>query len=233
MDIVPVQTASQEPIPAFARGGLPEDLRSAMTAAVEAWLIRTPSQHTRRAYASDLEQFSCFADIAASEWEQLASIRPEHVSRWRDALAASGLTGSSIRRKLTTLRSLFSYLQTYGYTGANPAHGKFVKAPAVPRDGKTVCLSPHDCRRMLEAPLVKDRQGELIPAGVRDRAMLAVFAYSGCRVGELVRLRICDYKTTGEHRILCITGKGGKERTTPLHLEAVERLTAWLNRSTQ
>jgi hypothetical protein len=84
---------------------------------------------------------------------------------------------------------------TAGYTGANPAHGKFVKAPAVPRDGKTVCLSPHDCRRLLEAPQVKDRKGELIPAGVRDRAMLAVFAYSGCRVGELVRLRVRDYKT--------------------------------------
>jgi hypothetical protein len=26
----------------------------------------------------------------------------------------------------------------YGYVGANPAHGKFVKAPAVSRDGKTV-----------------------------------------------------------------------------------------------
>ena len=58
--------------------------------------------------------------------------------------------------------------------------------------------------------------------------MLAVLAYSGCRVGELVGLRVRDYKTSGEHRILNITGKGGKERTTPLHLEAVERLAAWL-----
>src|SRR5262249_50620520 len=72
------------------------------------------------------------------------------------------------------------------------------------------------------------RRGQQIPAGVRDRAMLAVFAYSGCRVGELFRLRVRDYKTTGEHKILSITGKGGKERTTPLHLEAVERLTTWL-----
>src|SRR5262249_54964562 len=60
------------------------------------------------------------------------------------------------------------------------------------------------------------------------RAMLAVLAYSGCRVGELVRLRVRDYKTSGEHRILNVTGKGGKERTTPLHLEAVERLGEWL-----
>jgi integrase len=58
--------------------------------------------------------------------------------------------------------------------------------------------------------------------------MLAVLAYSGCRVGELVGLRVRDFKTTGEHRILNITGKGGKERTTPLHLKAVERLAEWL-----
>jgi integrase/recombinase XerD len=132
----------------------------------------------------------------------------------------------TIRRKLTALRSLFSYLQTYGYSGANPAHGKFVKAPAVPRDGKTVALSPHDCRRLLEAPEGKPELAT--PVDCRDRAMLAVLAYSGCRVGELVRLRVRDFKTSGEHRILSVTGKGGKERTTPLHLEAVERLSAWL-----
>jgi site-specific recombinase XerD len=112
MEIEVVKPTS-EPIPAFAGGGrLPRDLRAAMTAAVEAWLIRTPSEETRRAYASDLDQFLGFAGIAASEWEHLASIRPEQVSRWRDTLAAAGMTNSTIRRKLTTLRSLFSYLQT-------------------------------------------------------------------------------------------------------------------------
>jgi len=33
---------------------------------------------------------------------------------------------------------------------------------------------------------------------------------------------------SGEHRVLNFTGKGGKERTSPLHLEAVERLNIWL-----
>ncbi len=35
-------------------------------------------------------------------------------------------TNSTIRRKMTALRSLFSYLKIYGYTGANPAHGDFL-----------------------------------------------------------------------------------------------------------
>src|SRR5262249_9816313 len=128
------------------------------------------------AYASDLDQFLGFAEITSGEWEQLAIIRPEQVSRWRGTLAEAGLTNSSICRKLTTLRSLFSYLQTYGYTGSNPAHSKFVKASAVPRDGKTAALSPHDCRRLLEAPQVEDREKKIrIPAGIHDRATLKTF----------------------------------------------------------
>src|SRR5271170_7591332 len=105
-----------DPIPAFA-GGLPIDLRDQITRAVKAWMLRTPSPHTRRAYQSDLDQFLAHAGIAAGAWEQLAAIRPEHVAGWRDRLTADGMTNSSIRRKMTALRSLFSYLKTYGYTG--------------------------------------------------------------------------------------------------------------------
>jgi len=227
-----VPTTPADPIPAFA-GVLPADLREQMTKAVKAWMLRTPSPHTRRAYESDLEQFLAHAGIEAGAWEKLAAIRPEDVAAWRDALTDGGQTNSSIRRKLTALRSLFSYLKTYGYTGANPAHSDFVAAPKVARDGKTVGLSPHDCRRLLEAPqvedlAVKDEAKRLIPVGVRDRAMFAVLAYSGCRVGELVKLKVRDFRTNGEHRVLNITGKGNKERTTPLHMEAVEKLAAWL-----
>ena len=132
------------------------------------------------------------------------------------------MQNASIRRKLTVLRSLFSYLQTYGYVGANPAHSDFVAAPSAPRDGKTVGLAPEDCRRLLDAP------SELTPLGLRDRALLAVLAYTGCRVGEIVRLKVGDCRYTGGHTVLQILGKGGKERTVPLHPEAVERIATWL-----
>jgi integrase/recombinase XerD len=104
-----------------------------------------------------------------------------------------------------------------------------VNAPAVPRDGKTVALSPADCRRLLDEP--GKGAENLNPVDFRDKAMLAVLAYSGCRVGELVRLRVKDFKTNGEHRGIAITGKGGKERTCPLHPEAVERLATWLDQA--
>jgi integrase/recombinase XerD len=64
--------------------------------------------------------------------------------------------------------------------------------------------------------------------GLRDRALLAVLAFTG-RVGELGRLRIEDYKCSGGHKVLELRGKGGKKRRVPLHPEAFERLDAWLD----
>jgi integrase/recombinase XerD len=173
--------------------------------------------------AWDVKQFLDFCGIGPGQPERLAGVTPPDVAAWRDYLLRQGLASASVRRKMTALRSLYSYLKTYGYAGANPAHGDFVDAPAVPRDGKTVALSPEDCRRFLDAP------DPASPAGVRDRALLAVLAYTGCRVGELARLTVGSYKSSGGHRLLEILGKGGKERRVPLHPEAFERLDAWLD----
>lgn len=199
------------------------DIHTAVSQGIRSWLRKTPSNFTRVNYQRDLVQFLEFTGINKERPAELTRIHPEQIAAWRDSLRANGRTNATIRRKLTALRSLFSYLQLYGYVGANPAHGKFVKAPAVSRDGKTVGLAPKQCRLLLDAP------DSLTPMGLRDRAMLGVLAYSACRVGELVTLRVGDFKTSGEHRVLNVYGKGGKERLVPLHLEAVERLADWLS----
>lgn len=218
-----VSTASV--IPAFEGPGrlTATDVRGRFTDACTAWLTRSPSLETRSAYHRELHQFLKFAGIPSNSLEQLTRVRPHHVAAWRDHLREQGLSNVAIVRKITVLRSLFSYLQTYGYLGANPAHSDFVDVPPVPRDGKTVGLTPQDCRRILDAPSITT------PEGIRDRALFAVLAYAGLRVGELTRLRVKDYKESGGHRILEVRGKGGKERRTPLHIEAVERLEEWLN----
>ncbi len=219
------QSASSPLIPAFqAPWELTVlDFRRRFTEARDAWLARSPSRDTRANYARDLSQFLRFCGIEAMHLEALATVRPAQVAAWRDSLREQGLRNSSILRKMTALRSLFSYLQTYGYSGANPAHSDFVESPSVPRDGKTIGLSPEDCRRLLDAP------NPAIPAGVRDRALLAVLAYSACRVGEVAKLKVGDYKLNAGHKILEVYGKGGKERRVPLHPEAFERIEIWLD----
>src|SRR5437016_1831076 len=142
--------------PALAPSPGPADLAIASAAqdlhlaqrvaeACQAWLARSPSPDTRSNYARDVAQFLAFAGFPPDRAELFTEVRPHHVASWRDNLREQGLTNSSVRRKMTVLRSLFSYLQSYGYAGTNPAHSDFVAAPPVPRDGKTVGLSPEDC----------------------------------------------------------------------------------------
>lgn len=223
----PAITSTATIIPAFERGIMltEEMIRARFTEACVAWLTRSTSMETRAAYARELNQFLQFVGIPTAQLEQLTTVRPHQVGAWRDSLRDRGLSNAAIVRKITVLRSLYSYLQTYGFTGANPAHSDFVETPAVPRDGKTVGLSPQECRRLLEAPDAES------PQGIRDRAMFAVLAYTGCRVGELTRLCVMDYKDAGGHKVLEIRGKGGKERRVPLHPEAFERLEAWIDTS--
>ena len=207
------------PLQTPAATGVP----SPMAEAVSAWLTRSPSAETRSAYARELGQFLRDAGIPDGAWDELTRVRPAHVAAWRDRLLAAGLTNTAVGRKLSVVRSLFGYLRAYGYAGPNPADTRYVAAPSVPRDGKTVGLTPEDCRRLLDAPPADT------PEGVRDRALLAVLAYTGCRVGEVCRLRVEDYKASGGHKVLEVRGKGGKERRVPLHPEAFERLDAWLD----
>ncbi|WP_238537708.1 tyrosine-type recombinase/integrase [Zavarzinella formosa] len=194
-----------------------------MAEACHGWVTKYTSADTRSNYRLDVGQFLSFSGLPTEEPEKLLGVRPHHVTAWRDHLSASGLTNNSIRRKLTVLRSLFGFLQRAGLVATNPAHSDFVAAPAVPRDGKTVGLAPGDCRRLLEAPPIDT------PAGLRDRALLAVLAFTGCRVGELTRLKVGSIKMAGVHRVIEVMGKGGKERRVPLHPEAAERLEAWLD----
>src|ERR1700677_3719531 len=100
---------------------LPTALCEQIREACQAWLAKSPSPDTRTNYQRDLYQFLSFAGLSADDPEQLLRVKPHEVAAWRDSLKAQGRTNSSIRRKLTVLRSLFSYLQTYGYSGVNPA----------------------------------------------------------------------------------------------------------------
>src|ERR1019366_2637915 len=110
-------TSTSTLIPAFDRAGnlTAVDVRVRFTEACTAWLTRSSSIETRTAYTRELRQFLDFVGIAPDELEQLVTVRPHQVVAWRDHLRERGLSIVAIVRKITVLRSLFSYLQTYGY----------------------------------------------------------------------------------------------------------------------
>jgi integrase/recombinase XerD len=64
-------------------------------------------------------------------------------------------------------------------------------------------------------------------AGRRDRALLLVAVQTGLRVSELIGL-CCQHVVLGTGAHVQCTGKGRKDRCTPLRREAAAALRAWL-----
>jgi len=211
---------------------LPE-LRSQIEQAKIAWLAKTESTKTRTAYKNDLEQFLNFLNYDIQEIEQMTQIVPEQVASWRDHLLAFGgspdelgnptpAPNATVARKITSLRSFFSFLQNYGYRGANPAHSDFVKTPKVSSRGLTPAIEPFLVGKLLDAPNIDD------PVGFRDRAILAMLAYMALRVDELHQINVGDNMKDREHSIICITGKGNEVRRGILPPTAANAVYQWI-----
>ena len=91
------------------------------------WFANIDNPQTRRAYQNDLASFIRFAGIRTpTEFRQVTR---SHILAWRAELETHNLAGSTIRRKLAALASLFEYLCNQNAVTHNPVKG--VKRPRV------------------------------------------------------------------------------------------------------
>jgi len=133
-------------------------------------------------------------------------------------LYEKNFSGTTLRRKLSTLSSFFRFLCREGTLKNNVA--KTVPAPRV-QNKLPSYFSIDEMFRLLQLP-----QGEgFLPA--RDRAMLELFYSCGLRISELVSLTLEDINL--DSRMVKVLGKGGKERLLPLGRHCVEALKTYLN----
>lgn len=172
------------------------------------WLANITNPKTRRFYKRDVEEFSRFAGVRAPT--ELRVVARAHVIAWRKSLEERGLTPASIRRKLSSLSSLFDYLCERNAVTGNPVDG--VKRPATNgNEGSTPALGDAQARRLLEAPALDTVKG------VRDRAILATLLYHGIRREELCLLRRRDMQSRQGVMHFRIKGKRDKIRYIPVH----------------
>lgn len=184
-----------------------------------AWFANLDNPQTRRAYDADLREFMVFAGIAAPA--QLRDVTRGHVLAWRRDLERRALAGSTIRRKLAALSSLFDFLCEAQAVVGNPVDG--VRRPrATTTEGVTPALGDDQARALLEAG------DPTTLTGLRDRALLATLLYHGLRRAELCALRVADLQRRRGVEHLQVQGKGDKLRFVPLHPEAAAAIAAYL-----
>jgi integrase/recombinase XerC len=180
---------------------------------------RRSSPRTVETYIRDLRSFRDF--VLAQE------LPPD--ARELDIVALRGFLSSlfgsnqasTMKKKVSAIRSFFKFLLTRRMIEQNPAAG--LRSPKI---AKTLprFLSVEQAFRVVEAPPKEDKRAK--PLKARDQAMLETLYGTGVRVGELAGMNVehCDF-SEAEVRVL---GKGGKERIVPLGKSAVQALHAYL-----
>jgi site-specific recombinase XerD len=179
--------------------------------------IRNP--HTRRAYARSVGEFLVWCADAGVP--SIAHVAPLHVATWIEAQTRD-LAAPSVKQRLAALRHLFDWLVVGQVVPTNPAAS--VRGPQhVVKGGKTPVLDPAEARALL------DSIDTATPAGLRDRALIALMVYSFARIGAALGMKVEDVFAQNRRLWVRLREKGGKAHAMPCHHNLEEYLTAYLD----
>ena len=180
---------------------------------------RRMSPHTVSNYLREVQALAAWCDAQHIDgWQALDS---QHLRMFAARSHAGGLAPRSVQRRLSAVRSFFSWLQREKAVVGNPAVD--VRAPKS-RRSLPVTVDADQMARLLD---IRDTT----PLALRDRALMELLYSSGLRLAELVGLDLSDLDLAD--RTVRVTGKGRKARIVPVGSKAIAALGAWLRARTE
>lgn len=179
------------------------------------------SSHTFVSYKTDLSQFEKFV----MERYGMKEFVPENVDscwvrEWIVSMMESGASASSVNRRLSALKSFYSYLRKNGVMKNNPMDQ---------------IVSPKRQKR-LPTFLREDEMSELLSdvevfetgfEGVRDKLIVETFYTLGIRLSELIGLRDSDIDVHAQ--TVLVNGKRNKQRYVPFGDSLKKSMLAYLS----
>jgi integrase/recombinase XerD len=194
--------------------------------------------NTVRAYAHDLKAFFTVVGKEPVEVRPadvmgfvVAQRRPrpgaEKVVRIADR--ESGLSTSTIRRRLAAVSAFYGYLITRGDVGieTNPVpKGLPTRKTRRELRGQPLVRAVRRLPRILEPEELAALMAALRTD--RDRAMVQAMALGGLRRAEVIGLRLEDLRL-GEWRVFVAEGKGGHQRLVPVSPSFFATVASYMN----
>ena len=139
----------------------------------------------------------------------------------------SGVSTTTVARRLSTISGFFAFLQVRGDVGMNPVPRGVPTRRQRSRPGQGVPLT----RRTRRLPkILTPLEVDALTAALRthrDRAMVAAMVLGGLRRCEVLGLRMEDLRV-GEHRLFIVDGKGGHQRLVPVSARFFVAVQAYL-----
>jgi integrase/recombinase XerD len=186
---------------------------------------RAASPHTRAAYRDTFRMLLSFCrDRTGKEPSELAfeDLDAELVAAFLEH--AEKERRNTVRTRNARLAAIHSFFQFAAFQ--HPEHAALIqRVLAVPHKRHERALVTFLQQKELEAILAAADQSTWV--GRRDHALLLLAAQTGLRQSELTSLRRQDLHLGPGPYVRC-TGKGRKERCTPLTRQTVNVLRTWL-----
>jgi integrase/recombinase XerC len=175
------------------------------------------SEHTLKAYASDLAQVASFLD-SAFDIKAIQEAGHAQLRSWMVFLLQQGQEPRSINRKISTLKAYFKYLRRLGMVDQDPTQ-RLIRPKVAKRLPMVV-----EHKQMEQ--LLDDQVFAANYEGVRDKTMLEVFYGCGIRLAELIGLKVMDVDLRGG--TIRVLGKRNKERIIPMSASLIEQIDVYL-----
>ncbi|MEA3311500.1 MAG: tyrosine recombinase XerC, partial [candidate division WOR-3 bacterium] len=178
---------------------------------------RRASEHTLRAYRSDLAAFIEFLSLYQGK-KDLLDVDRSDIRAFVAVQTRFGYSKRTIQRRLSSAKSLFKFLCREERLARNPA--RLVKGPKLSRRLPEVFTQSQIEEVFDKIPETED------PLLIRDRAIVELLYDEGLRISELEGLDISDIDfPKGEIKVF---GKGSKERIVPLSSKAADAVKAYI-----
>ncbi len=175
------------------------------------------SEHTLKAYTSDLAQVASFLD-STFDIKAIQEAGHAQLRSWMVFLLQQGQEPRSINRKISTLKAYFKYLRRLGMVDQDPTQ-RLIRPKVAKRLPMVV-----EHKQMEQ--LLDDQVFAANYEGVRDKTMLEVFYGCGIRLAELIGLKVMDVDLRGG--TIRVLGKRNKERIIPMSASLIEQIDVYL-----
>ncbi len=198
------------------QGEVKDEAQVDLVEAFGTWLseIRGASPHTLRAYLREAKQF-CRWILERNKTPLHA--RPSDLRAFLAMRRRSGLGERSLQRSLSCIKAFFHFLEDHEYIEEDPSSS--LRGPKA-RHKLPFVLTQKEVELLLSLDYGEGFRG------LRDRALMEALYSTGCRISELLSLKVQGLDLwSGQVRVL---GKGRKERICLLGPPARQALEAYL-----
>lgn len=165
---------------------------------------RRLSEHTVRAYATDLRQCVQFLHTLTPDI-QLAQATQSLLRQWVVALSQQGASNHTINRKIAAIRAFYKFLTIKTHATNNPTLPLKTRKPT---KQLPIFLKEQEILHLLDSHPFEETW-----SGYREKLVLELLYGTGIRLAELLTLQ--DQAIDLHYRLIRVRGKRNKERIIP------------------